>query len=110
MNDRTPYPIASRPDRSSRSVCPGCDGSGFDAVPTVVPPRIPRVERHASASNSSALHPLLTLSQVAELLRVSEKTIRRWMISKRLPHARLGRVVRFRQDELLRWIEARKEV
>jgi excisionase family DNA binding protein len=57
-----------------------------------------------------ALLHLLTLPEVAELLRVSDKTVRRWMLSKRLPHVRLGRVVRFRQDELLRWIEARKEV
>jgi excisionase family DNA binding protein len=56
------------------------------------------------------LQPLLTIEQVADLLQVSEKTVRRLMLSKRLPHVRLGRVVRFRQDELLRWIEARKEV
>jgi len=53
---------------------------------------------------------LLTLQQVAEYLSVSPKTVRRWLSGKRLPHVRLGRVLRFRQDEVLRWIEARKEV
>lgn len=110
MNDRIPSPIASRPDRSSRSVCPGCGGSRFNAAAPLGPPAVPPAERHASAPIASALHPLLTLSQVADLLRVSVKTVRRWMLSKRLPHVRLGRVVRFQEDELLRWIEARKEV
>lgn len=115
MTNRITSPVASRPDRASRSERPGCDRlSGSAACRSSAAldtaSQFPPVQLPVPALLSSGLHPLLTLSQVANLLRVSDKTIRRWMLSKRLPHVRLGRVVRFRQDELLRWIEARREV
>jgi excisionase family DNA binding protein len=126
MNDQIQSPVSNRPDRTSRSECLGRDGLsdssarqnvravqatapdafGPDSSTSLLPPAIPS----GRASLASALQPLLTIEQVADLLQVSEKTVRRLMLSKRLPHVRLGRVVRFRQDELLRWIEARKEV
>lgn len=51
---------------------------------------------------------LLTLPEVAEYLGVSAKTVRR-LLGRGLPCVRLGRVVRFRQADLLRFVEARKE-
>ena len=51
---------------------------------------------------------LLTLPEVATYLSVSPKTVRR-LVSRGLPCVRLGRVVRFRQADLLRFVEARKE-
>ena len=51
---------------------------------------------------------LLTLLEVAEYLGVSAKTVRR-LLRRGLPCVRLGRVVRFRQADLLRFVEARKE-
>jgi excisionase family DNA binding protein len=51
---------------------------------------------------------LLTLPEVAEYLSVSPRTVRR-LIGRGLPCVRLGRVVRFRPADLLRFVEARKE-
>lgn len=51
---------------------------------------------------------LLTLPEVAEVLHVSPKTVRRLM-RRGLPSVRFGRLVRFEQRDLLRWVEARKE-
>jgi excisionase family DNA binding protein len=51
---------------------------------------------------------LLTVEQVAARLGVSPKTVRRLM-RRGLPSVRLGRLVRFEQRDLLRWVEARKE-
>jgi len=51
---------------------------------------------------------LLTLAEVADFLSVSPKTVRR-LIARGLPCVRLGRVVRFRPADLLRFVEARKE-
>lgn len=51
---------------------------------------------------------LLTIEQVAEFLGVSPKTVRRLM-RRGLPSVRFGRLVRFEQRDLLRWVEARKE-
>jgi excisionase family DNA binding protein len=53
-----------------------------------------------------ALTPLLTDREVAELLVVKPDTVRRWAASGRLPSVRLGgRLVRFRSDDVERWIE-----
>lgn len=51
---------------------------------------------------------LLTIEQVAEFLGVSPRTVRRLM-RRGLPSVRFGRLVRFEQRDLLRWVEARKE-
>ena len=51
---------------------------------------------------------LLTLQQVAEYLNVSPRTVRRLLL-RGLPSVRLGRLVRFRDQDVARWVEARKE-
>ncbi len=71
----------------------------------------------SAVSNGSAAPPpglaskagqLLTIEQVAEFLGVSPRTVRRLM-RRGLPSVRFGRLVRFEQRDLLRWVEARKE-
>ena len=47
----------------------------------------------------------LTPAQVAELLQVSSKTVSRWALEDAsMPVLRLGRVVRFPREELMRWM------
>jgi excisionase family DNA binding protein len=62
-----------------------------------------------SRSARRELQPLLTLPEVAVLLRLSEKTIRRLLAARRLPCVRLGRQLRFVQSDIVRWVSARKE-
>jgi len=52
---------------------------------------------------------LLTLRQVSAMLQLDERTIRRWIVSKGFPCARLGTRLRFSQRDVLRWVSARKE-
>ena len=52
---------------------------------------------------------MLTLREVAEYLRVSEKTVRRWVAQRRIPCVRLGRAVRFVRGDVFRWVSARKD-
>ena len=47
---------------------------------------------------------LLTVEQVAELLSVSQRTVRRLGI----PTIRLGRLVRYRATDVARFVEARR--
>lgn len=42
--------------------------------------------------------PLLTVDEVAELLRLSSRTIRRLIADKKLPVVRIGRAVRVRAE------------
>lgn len=75
---------------------------GIDGQPAT------RGQRVLAVANGAALPRLLTLPEVAEYLCVSPKTVRR-LVRRGLPCVRLGRVVRFRPADLLRFVEARKE-
>ena len=55
------------------------------------------------------LERLLTLAEVADLLRLSEKTVHRLVSARRMPCVRVGRSVRFVSGDVLRWLSARKE-
>lgn len=52
---------------------------------------------------------LLTLSEVAVLLRLNERTIRRMVAARLLPCVRIGRQLRFAPEALSRWLRAREE-
>lgn len=64
----------------------------------------------AAADVSVAAMPVfLTAQQVAGMLQVDERTVLRWaQHDASMPATRLGRVVRFERDPLLRWL-ARKQ-
>ena len=47
---------------------------------------------------------LLTIEQVAQLLCVSQRTVRRL----RIPTVRIGRLVRYRAPDVARFVEARR--
>ena len=52
---------------------------------------------------------LLTIPEAAELLRVSVKTIRRWISCHELPAAKLGLQWRIRPQDLHRFVRDRLE-
>ena len=49
--------------------------------------------------------PLLTIADTAKLLRVSEKTIRRWIKARELTAAQLGNQWRIRPKDLNHFIQ-----
>ena len=53
--------------------------------------------------------PLLTIEEVSRLLSVKVSTIYQWVHMEYIPHVKMGRLVRFDVDEVLKWIEARKQ-
>ena len=52
---------------------------------------------------------LLTVREVAEWLRVHEKTIYEWSEKGKLPCFRVGNRLRFSRSDVGRWLQARKE-
>jgi excisionase family DNA binding protein len=51
----------------------------------------------------------LTAQQVAEMLQVDERTVLRWAHrDASMPATRLGRVVRFEREPLLRWLALKR--
>lgn len=55
-------------------------------------------------------NPVLRVPEAAELLRISEATLRRWMKKPGFPVVRIdGGHPRFVRDELLRWMRERSQ-
>ncbi|GAI89790.1 unnamed protein product [marine sediment metagenome] len=52
---------------------------------------------------------LLTVNEIAALLRVKPGTIRKWVHLQAIPVIRLGRAVRFCPGELAAWLEKRSQ-
>jgi excisionase family DNA binding protein len=54
---------------------------------------------------ANCLPTFLTAREVADMLRVDERTVLRWaQQDASMPATRLGRVVRFEREPLLRWL------
>ncbi|NCC52787.1 MAG: helix-turn-helix domain-containing protein [Spartobacteria bacterium] len=51
------------------------------------------------------MHNILTLEEVAEYLRVSERTIYDWVQKGELPGGKLGNTWRFKRDEIEKWVD-----
>lgn len=45
--------------------------------------------------------------QAAKYLRLSPLTLRAWVAQRKIPHVRVGRLVRFRRRDLDRWLDER---
>jgi excisionase family DNA binding protein len=48
---------------------------------------------------------LWTVADVAEYLAVTERTVRAWQTEHRLPHLKIGGVVRFRPTDVVAWAD-----
>jgi|GEM_PF-1095314 len=46
------------------------------------------------------------VSEAAEFLNVSESLIRKFLMTKRIPHFKIGRRVLFSEEQLLSWVKA----
>ena len=72
--------------------------------------RLPTAPPNGSPSNDSLSVPqFLTVSDVARLLCLHEKTIYAWVSRGSIPHVRLGRRVVFSPADIGRWVGARRE-
>jgi excisionase family DNA binding protein len=73
-----------------------------------VPTEPARLGRSLDPS-SGGVPVFFTAQQVADMLQVDERTVLRWaQHDASMPATRLGRVVRFEREPLLRWL-ARKQ-
>jgi excisionase family DNA binding protein len=49
---------------------------------------------------------LWTVADVAELLAVTERTVRAWQTEHRIPFLKIGGVVRFRPADVIAWADS----
>lgn len=52
----------------------------------------------------STLKSFLTVEEVAELLNVADKTVRKYVWERSIPYSKIGGHVRFNEQKLLDWI------
>ena len=52
---------------------------------------------------------LLTIKQLSESLQVKESTLYYWVHIGFVPHIKLGKCVRFRDADIMKWIEKREQ-
>lgn len=50
----------------------------------------------------------LNVKEVAELLCIAEKTVRKYVWLRTIPYYKIGGHIRFDQDKIMEWVEARK--
>ena len=51
------------------------------------------------------MEPLLKAKDLAEILNLSENTIYQLTYREAIPYVKFGKTVRFRESEILQWIE-----
>jgi excisionase family DNA binding protein len=67
-----------------------------------------RQERHMNFREWSGRRPqLVTVAEAAEALRISDRTVFRWVERGELPVVRLGRRVLLREQDLAAYVDAR---
>jgi excisionase family DNA binding protein len=49
---------------------------------------------------------LLCIDELAGILKVTEQTIRKWVFQKKIPFAKIGKVIRFRPSQIDKWIDS----
>ena len=50
----------------------------------------------------------LTVKEVAEIVRLSVQTIRRYTMNKEIPFHKINRAVRYKKSEIEEWVEKRE--
>jgi excisionase family DNA binding protein len=64
--------------------------------------------RDRTSKEALDMEKLLTIEQLSELLQVKLSTIYQWTHTGFIPHVKLGRLVRFRESDVLEWIKKRQ--
>lgn len=54
------------------------------------------------------LEQLLTINQLSEVLQIKVPTIYGWVHEDYIPYVKIGRLVRFEEDEVFKWLERKK--
>jgi len=52
---------------------------------------------------------LLDTKEAAEFLGISKNTLYEWIIQRKIPHIKVGRLVKFRREDLEAWLKKRTQ-
>jgi len=68
----------------------------------------PKDTNISNANTSLGLPTLLRASEIAGMLGITERHVRRLVLERRIPFAKVGRFVRFDPRDIERWLQAAK--
>ena len=68
----------------------------------------PRDKNISNANTDYGLLTLLDSSQIAGMLGITERHVRRLVLERRIPFAKVGRFVRFDPRDIEQWVQAAK--
>jgi excisionase family DNA binding protein len=68
----------------------------------------PRAKNISIANTDHGLPTLLDSSQIAGMLGITERHVRRLVLERRIPFAKVGRFVRFDPRDIEQWVQAAK--
>jgi excisionase family DNA binding protein len=51
---------------------------------------------------------LLSTEETAEFLGISKNTLYEWIVQKKIPHFKVGRLVKFKKEDLDSWLKKKK--
>ena len=68
--------------------------------------RMPAKKKTAILPEATEIGRIYTTKEVAELLKVTQRTVQDWIKSEKLPALRYGRVLRIRAEDLAKFGQA----
>ena len=69
-----------------------------------------RQERHGQENNGGENEKFLTTNEIAEILRVHQRTVQRWVSSNRLKATKVGpKILRVRKQDLDEFLESQNQ-
>jgi len=69
-----------------------------------------RQERHGQGDNGEENERFLTTNEIAEILRVHQRTVQRWISSNRLKATKVGpKILRVRKQDLDEFLESQNQ-
>jgi len=72
--------------------------------------RLMRQERHGQGDNGEENERFLTTNEIAEILRVHQRTVQRWISSNRLKATKVGpKILRVRKQDLDEFLESQNQ-
>lgn len=107
-NDSDPNPDSLR-RRPPRGAAGGAEGpQGGAARGLGLEKKHPRDKNISNANTDHGLPTLLDSSQIAGMLGITERHVRRLVLERRIPFAKVGRFVRFDPRDIEQWVQAAK--
>ena len=61
-------------------------------------------------ATASTLPRLLDITELAERLGTSQRHVRRLIADKRIPFFKVGRLIRFDPDEIMKWLDETRDL